>query len=213
MGYCVYKHTSPSGKAYIGITGQEPSVRFQGGNGYAGNEYFSRAIKKYGWDNFSHHILADNLSKDEAEKIERNLIARYDSTNRKKGYNISLGGSSAGKHSAETRDKISKNHADLSGENNPRYGTKNSSETREKIRVALKARHPWKGKNQTEESKNKISAANKGKKRSTDFGKEVSQRMQGNKFWLGKLHTEESKKKIVASGSVSRAQTTENQKK
>ena len=29
--YCVYKHTSPSGKSYIGITNQRPERRWRGG--------------------------------------------------------------------------------------------------------------------------------------------------------------------------------------
>lgn len=30
--YTVYKHTTPSGKVYIGITGQKPERRWQNGN-------------------------------------------------------------------------------------------------------------------------------------------------------------------------------------
>lgn len=55
--YCVYKHTSPSNKVYIGITSQEPERRWKNGNGYKKNLYFTKAIKKYGWDNFAHEIL------------------------------------------------------------------------------------------------------------------------------------------------------------
>ena len=194
--YCVYKHTSPSGKVYIGITGREPSKRFQNGSGYVGNEYFSHAIKKYGWDNFSHDILADHLAKAEAEKMERELIAKYNSADREYGYNIDLGGSCAGRRSEETRQKISEHHADLSGENNPLYGKQHSEETRSKIKEALATKHPWRGKKQTEEAKRKISQANKGKLRSDEFREAVSERMRGNQVWLGKAHTEEAKEKM-----------------
>ena len=37
--YCVYKHTTPSGKIYIGITGQEPHKRFQNGKGRTKTAY------------------------------------------------------------------------------------------------------------------------------------------------------------------------------
>ena len=92
MGFCVYKHTSPSGKIYVGITSQLPNRRWQNGFGYTENPYFYSAIQKYGWDNFKHEILFEDLTKEEAEIKEIELIAQYDSTNRERGYNISSGG-------------------------------------------------------------------------------------------------------------------------
>jgi hypothetical protein len=57
--WCVYMHTSPSNKAYIGITCQKPSERW-GVNGSAycrgTQQRFQYAIEKYGWDNFEHVI-------------------------------------------------------------------------------------------------------------------------------------------------------------
>lgn len=90
--YYVYKHTSPSNKIYIGIT-VNPKQRW-GANGkhYIKNYHFTRAINKYGWNNFKHEILFDNLTINEAKSKEIELIAYYDSTNPTKGYNISLGG-------------------------------------------------------------------------------------------------------------------------
>ena len=89
--YIVYKHTSPSGKFYIGITGQDTERRWRrGGSGYKPRKDYScrfyNAILKYGWDNFKHEILYDNLTKEEAEKIERELIDKYDLTNPEYGY-------------------------------------------------------------------------------------------------------------------------------
>ena len=93
MNYSVYIHTSPSGKVYIGITRRLPKYRWgKGGKGYKENEYFYRAILKYGWDNFSHEILCDNLTKEEAQKLEIELIALYNAADSNFGYNISLGG-------------------------------------------------------------------------------------------------------------------------
>ena len=68
--YCVYKHTCiKNGKIYIGITKTSPKRRWINGSGYKHNEYFYRAIKKYGWNKgFVHEILFEKLSKDEAEK-------------------------------------------------------------------------------------------------------------------------------------------------
>jgi GntP family gluconate:H+ symporter len=76
--YCVYCHTNNiNGKRYIGITCQKPEHRWRNGKGYINNSYFYRAIQKYGWHNFSHNILYMNLSKEDAEKIEVELIAEY----------------------------------------------------------------------------------------------------------------------------------------
>lgn len=106
--YCVYKHTSPSGKVYIGITGQTPERRWQGGMGYRRNEYFLRAILKYGWENFSHEILHSGLTREEACAAEVALIAAYRSNEKARGYNITSGGDLF-KHSPESIKKMSAN--------------------------------------------------------------------------------------------------------
>lgn len=90
--YCVYKHTSPTGKVYIGITKRKPQKRWNGGQGYESNRYFYRAIQKYGWENFKHEIIADGLSQAEACEAERRLIAECGSISPEAGYNIEAGG-------------------------------------------------------------------------------------------------------------------------
>lgn len=103
MAYIVYKHTNKTnGKCYIGITGQSPRKRWNGGAGYAQNSYFYSAIKKYGWDGFEHTIIAEGLTLEEAYAMERELIAKYNSSNREHGYNLDLGGNGAGSRSEET---------------------------------------------------------------------------------------------------------------
>lgn len=105
--YIVYKHTSPSGKVYIGITSKSPQERWVNGFGYSTQRYFFRAIVKYGWINFKHEILFEGLTLDEAKSKEIQLIEQYKSTDIHFGYNIDLGGDS---HvvSKETREAISK---------------------------------------------------------------------------------------------------------
>lgn len=92
--YSVYKHTAPDGRVYIGITSRRPTQRWQGGHGYSGNTYFTRAIKKYGWENFCHEIIAEGLSEQQAKAMEIELIAAYKANIRKYGFNISSGGES-----------------------------------------------------------------------------------------------------------------------
>lgn len=106
--YCLYCHTSPSGKRYIGVTRQRPEMRWKRGYGYRENEYFNRAIRKYGWKSFKHEIIKDNLSHEEASELEKYYIEKYNTTDRSKGYNIEFGGLNEQKSlSDETKAKIS----------------------------------------------------------------------------------------------------------
>ena len=101
--WCVYKHTSPSGKVYIGITHQKPEYRWRDGKGYKNNAHFWNAIKKYGRDNFTHEVLRAGLTQSEAEQYETELVAAYGSSEKERGYNIALGGHAL---SEESRKKI-----------------------------------------------------------------------------------------------------------
>lgn len=111
MAYCVYCHTNKiNGKKYIGITKQTPDKRWKNGNGYS-SQHFSRAIQKYGWNNFEHTILMINLTKNQACYYERFYIKKYETTLPEKGYNETLGGDGGGMynkhHTQEAREKIS----------------------------------------------------------------------------------------------------------
>ena len=127
--YTVYKHTTPSNKVYIGLTKQTVSRRWRKGEGYRKNIHFYRAIKKYGWDNIKHEILATNLSKEDAKRLEIQLIAEYNSTNPKFGYNITKGGDCR-EVSKETIERIRIANT----------GKKRSPEQRQRYKAACKNR-------------------------------------------------------------------------
>lgn len=130
----LYMHISPSGKKYIGITKQEPNQRWRNGKGYKRNEYFYRAIQKYGWDNFEHKILYEGLSEDEANQLEEELVAKYETTNPQKGYNLHSGGLHH-EVTEETREKLSKSKKGmLLGEENPFFGKHHTEEVLAVIR-------------------------------------------------------------------------------
>lgn len=142
--FTVYKHTSPSGKVYIGITGRKPTKRFDNGKGYAHSPYFSAAIKKYGWPAFKTEILFSGLTQQEAENMEVKLIAEYKSNDRQYGYNCDAGGRGPHKISDETRAKMSER---MKGDRNPSriYGSpikgkKHTDETKRKMSIAASAR-------------------------------------------------------------------------
>lgn len=72
--YTLYKHTTKSGKVYIGITSRKPEYRWRNGKAYKNNKYFYNAILKYGGNNIKHEILLTGLSKEKAEWWEKKLI-------------------------------------------------------------------------------------------------------------------------------------------
>ena len=89
--YCVYKHTVPNGKVYIGITCMSPNKRWQNGRGYKDNKKFYTDILLYGWLNIKHEILYKDLSESEARDTEAKLIYEYQSYKKKYGYNRDAG--------------------------------------------------------------------------------------------------------------------------
>lgn len=94
--YIVYKHTCPNRKIYIGITSQNPIDRWNRGHGYSANKFFWNDIVKYGWDNIKHEIVYSNLTKEEAEQKEIELIAKFKSNTINYGYNVKSGGHCGG---------------------------------------------------------------------------------------------------------------------
>lgn len=151
--YSVYMHVFPNGKRYIGITGKSPEKRWRRGRNYQNNLYITRAFEKYGWDNVEHIILESGLTKESAEAKERMLIFNYKSNKSDFGYNITSGGECVGKHSLETRRKISEIKKRQSAD--PEY-RKKLSECHKGISP------PNKGIPMSEEQKQKLSIAKTG---------------------------------------------------
>lgn len=153
--YIVYKHTSPIGKCYIGITCQSLERRAREGRGYVGCTAFYNAIQKYGWNNFTHDILETGLTYEVACEKEQFYIRKYHSLVSEKGYNLESGGNANTAVSEETKRKISEK---LTG----RKGTPH-----------------------TPESKRKLSEAKRGKPlppRSDEYRKKLSAVLTGRKF-------------------------------
>lgn len=157
--WLIYKHTChKTGKSYIGITSKDIKTRW-GKDGYryiiskSTNTHWVNAIKKYGWDGFSHEILESNLTESQAKERERYYIEKYDSFYN--GYNATLGGDGGGfigrHHSNEAKEKISKAFKGrFIGELNPMYGIHDNhicdedghlpKEIKDKLSIAMKNR-------------------------------------------------------------------------
>ena len=145
--YTVYQHKNKiNRKIYIGITMQEPKQRWRNGEGYKSSPHFYAAIQKYGWNNFEHNILFQDLTKEEACAKEQELIAKYNSMNRNFGYNSTSGGE-VFIMNEEIKQKISQSM----------IGNKNS------------LNHPC-----SEEKKKKISEAQKGRQLTGEHKQKLS---------------------------------------
>lgn len=185
--YIVYKHTSPSNKVYIGITHLKPEIRWCNGRGYSRNVHFINAINKYGWDNFKHEILFENLSKEDACQKEIELIAFYKSNQFEFGYNQSIGGEiNKGWHlSNESKRKISENNG------LGILGKHHSEETRRKISESNN------GRKLSEEARKNVSEGHKGLKRSQETKRKMSEATKSRpEEWRKKLSERNNTPKV-----------------
>ena len=135
--YKVYVHQNKiNGKLYVGQTKQSLTDRFGlNGQRYKRCTKFCNAIQKYGWHNFNHILILDNLTLDEANILESELIKKYDTINN--GYNLTTGGSSEYQYPDEIRKQISLSRI---GEKNPMYGVRLPQETIKHIIEARKGK-------------------------------------------------------------------------
>lgn len=170
--WCVYRHISPSGKVYIGITSQKPELRWNEGKNYKSCTYFYNAILKYGWNNIRHEIILSDISKEQAIYTEKYLIKWYKLHN--VSYNLTDGGEGS-------------------------LGLILSEEAKYKISIARQGKpSPNKGKHISEETRLKMSNSRKGKytgKDNPNYGNGDKIRGEKHPLW-GKHHSEETKEKI-----------------
>lgn len=119
----IYKITNMvNGKCYIGLTRRNVRVRFRQHISRPAR-YIGRAIRKYGAHNFVCDVIQCKIkTQKELNDAEEFWIKYFNSTDPNIGYNLNSGGNQPSFVSEETRRKISENHADFSGDKNPRYG-------------------------------------------------------------------------------------------
>ena len=158
---------------------QKPEQRW-GNNGcnYKSSPYFYSAIQKYGWDNFEHNILFQDLTKEEACFKEQELIKYYNSMDRNFGYNSTSGGEIFVMNE-ETKQKISQ--AMMGNKNG--VGHPCLEEKKKKISEAQK------GREFTEEHKKKLSDA--AKNRHVPCSEEKKKKLSQNYPHKRKVYCEE----------------------
>lgn len=159
--YYIYRHTSPSGKVYVG---QSVDLRKRwSGKGYHYKEkrkdgtyvqpLFARALNKYGWDNFIHEILLECKTKSEANYAERYLIRWYKSKGQ--SYNITDGG-----------EGVLGVHVNI------------SEKRKKQMSEYMRLHHPMKGKHHTLEAKTLISEAGKNRIYTEEQKLNIAKRMK-----------------------------------
>ena len=204
--FTLYMHKNKiNNKVYIGYTSYDANTRW-GVNGKRylakkGDKYrhsrFAYALQKYGWDNFEHIILRDDIDTiEEAHKLECELINKYNATDDRFGYNMTNGGEGTkGKyHTEETKLKISIARQNITDEARERYrecAQNRSSETLKKMSEAHKGCPSW------NKGKTNVYSAETLKRMSESASKRTGE----NNAFYGKKHSDETKEKIGSANS------------
>lgn len=172
--FLVYIHESPDGKVYVGITSKGCTDRWRhNGIGYIENSHLYSAIQKYGWENFTHDIVAIDLCLEDACALEKKLIAEFQSNDPKFGYNQTDGGEFSSPNEAVREVLRQKSSARW---NDPAF---------RKHMIAQLKGHPV-----SDETKLKISKANTGRKwphshpnKGGHLSEEHKAKLRGNTPW------------------------------
>lgn len=182
----IYKSTSPNGKMYIGRTINKLLSRIRkhysdafNKNNSLYNTKFSRAIRKYGKENFKWEIIYDNVPEKYINNMEVVTIQWYDT--QINGYNTTSGGE--GRSNYKLSDEIKKKISIAnSGSNNGMYGYKMSEKEKQHLsKLNSGITNPFYGKAHTKKTKDKLSKALIGKKHTNDTKKKISE--ASNKLW------------------------------
>lgn len=152
--YVVYKHTNKiNGKCYIGLT-KNIKRRWVGkGQAYSECPVFFKALKKYGWDNFEHEILAENLTAEQAKQKETEFILSYRSNETAYGYNLT-NGADLNVPNEEVKEKIRRTKSNMSEEQ--LQNIKKAAQQREIKYKEQGRQNSFKGRKHSEETKKKM---------------------------------------------------------
>ena len=130
------------------------------------NRPIINSLRKHGWGNFTVEILHEDVqSRDELNKLEKECIDFYDSTNPENGYNLSEGGAiPAGDRVRESLRKSWTTERRRAQSEKMKIQNERTKETRSKnLSISLKKRMSWY--KHTDEFKEKNKKLQEGKKK------------------------------------------------
>jgi len=217
-----------NGKCYIG---QSIELRKRKSNHFSNlkknnggeNRYLQNSFDKHGQENFVFEILL-YCEPFELTRYEQFFVDKYKKLGKLYNFRECVDSNKGLKYSSpslETRKRMSKNHADVSGKNNPmfrkrgkdnpNFGKHHTKETKEKISKANKnpskktrekiskskmgEKNPNFGKHLSKETKEKMSKSHKNLSKETR--EKMSQAKKGkNNFMFGKHHSKKTKAKM-----------------
>lgn len=195
-GY-IYKTTNHiNGKIYIGqhkTTNDEIDASY-----YGSGLYLTRAIQKYGVENFSCEVICWCENKDELDQKEIEWISLLNATDHSIGYNIQTGGVGGFSHIDTAGENNPMFGVHRHGEDNPNYGHRWTDEQRLAKSEMIKnkgghhgANNPMFGKRHTPESKQRMIDAKRTEdgeykykgERAVNYGKHETHPCYGLKWW------------------------------
>lgn len=181
----IYRITNiENNKVYIGQT-NNPNLRWSQHKSNAkynrGNQVITRAITKYGVNNFEFEVIAACRTQEDVNFIEEQIIYQYDSRNPTNGYNLDSGGNTSPR-TPEVLNKISaalnKHYETHDGWN--KGGTLTEEWKNNISKASMGKPGTNTGKKFDNEWKEKISAALTGKSLSEEHIKKLSESHIGN---------------------------------
>lgn len=191
-----------NGKFYIGLTVNPKRRLYLHSISSNANTVISKAIKKYGINNFSFTIIESWNNKKDAEEAEIFWI-KFLSTQVPNGYNISAGGNIPLLGVKKSPESIEKWRSKIVGrkwteeQKKKLKGRKVSQEQRDKQSLRLKGKKlTWINYNFSEETRRKISESNRGKKRSAEAILKTKIANTGRKRSYHWTLSDETKKKM-----------------
>lgn len=193
IGFIYLTTNLVNGKIYIG----QHQFNYDNANYIGSGTLFSKAVRKYGKENFKRKILRVCKTKHELSVWEHVFIIKYKSYDKKIGYNIALGDVNTSECNPAKIPSVRKKMSDFAKkrfsvpENNPMFGKHFSKETKKKMSIAQKGEKSWMW------GKKGELCHNYGRKLSDEQKKKLSEKLSGkNNPNYGKHWSKEVKRKI-----------------
>lgn len=197
--YFIYIHTNRfNGKKYVGMTNniarrwRNNGIEYKPQKGEKPRPFWN-AIRKYGFANFEHEVVKVVDTYEEACQEEIRTIEQYQTTNRKCGYNVAMGGNGGKIYKEHPRGMLGKHHSD---EFKARQ-SKLTAQMQRDGKMAWKHGHPrgMLGKHHTAEHNAAISEKMKGRIVSAETRERMSKAFTGRKLSdEARKHFSESRK-------------------